>query len=107
MMTCIMAATDMAPDSTLIRLCHNSVLFSNDISSRTSGSGHCNSGRLRTASVGTRSDMVPPCTIGNLDEDTKHSFDLEWQVILNVADIIKWNQVLLAFLILAAGIIVS
>jgi hypothetical protein len=77
MMTCIMAATDMAPDSTLIRLCHNSVLFSNDISSRTSGSGHCNSGRLRTASVGTRSDMVPPCTIGNLDEDTKHSFDLE------------------------------
>lgn len=64
--TCRMAATDIAPDSTLIRLCHNSVLFSIDISSITSGVGHCNSGKLSTAKVGTRSDMVPPCTIGNL-----------------------------------------
>jgi hypothetical protein len=64
--TCRRAATDIAPESTLIRLCHNSVLFSIDISSITSGAGHCNSGMLSTASVGTRSDMVPPCTIGNL-----------------------------------------
>jgi hypothetical protein len=64
--TCRMAARDIAPESTLIRLCHNSVLFSKDIFSITSGSGHCNSGKLSTARVGTRSDMVPPCTIGNL-----------------------------------------
>lgn len=64
--TCRMAATDIAPESTLIRLCHNSVLFSKDISSITCGAGHCNSGKLSTAKVGTRSDIVPPCTIGNL-----------------------------------------
>lgn len=64
--TCRMAATDIAPESTLIRLCHNSVLFSVDICSITSAAGHCSSGKLSTAKVGTRSDMVPPCTIGNL-----------------------------------------
>jgi hypothetical protein len=80
-----MAATDMAPDSTLIRLCHNSVLFSNDISSRISGAGHFHSGKLRTAIVGTNSDMVPPCTIGNLQED-KTFILLLITSSLNVAD---------------------
>lgn len=74
MITCIMAATDMAPDSTRIRVCHNSVLFSNDIPSRISGSGHFHSGMFRMASTGTRSDMVPPCTIGNLHGGIKHLF---------------------------------
>jgi hypothetical protein len=56
----------MAPDSSLIRICHSSVLFSWDIASNISGSGQRHCGKLRMAKVGTRKDIVPPCTIGNL-----------------------------------------
>ena len=60
------AETAMAPDSSLIRICQSSVRFSWDICSRTSGAGHCHCGRFNIAKVGTKNDMVPPCTNGNL-----------------------------------------
>jgi len=66
MITWNKAETAMAPDNSLIRICQSSVRFSWDICLRTSGAGHCHCGRFNIARVGTKNDMVPPCTNGNL-----------------------------------------
>lgn len=60
------AETAIAPDNSLIRTCQSSVRFSWDIWLRISGAGHCHCGRFSIARVGTKNDIVPPCTNGNL-----------------------------------------
>uniref|UniRef100_A0A182LWN2 Uncharacterized protein n=1 Tax=Anopheles culicifacies TaxID=139723 RepID=A0A182LWN2_9DIPT len=63
--TCDSAATAIAPESSRIRTCQSSVRSDSVIAFITSTAGHFHCGRLRMASVGTRKEIVPPCTIGN------------------------------------------
>lgn len=83
------AETAMAPESSLIRNCHNSVRFSMDISLMISVDGHFHWGKFNIAKVGTKNEMVPPCTKGNLKELIKTIFS---QQLWNLIDWLTYNQ---------------
>lgn len=56
----------MAPDISRILICQISVLLSSDNEYKISSAGHFHCGWLKIANVGTKKEIVPPCTIGNL-----------------------------------------
>lgn len=56
----------MAPESSRIRTCHISVLSSGGKALKTSSAGHFHCGKFKMARVGTKNDIVPPCTSGSL-----------------------------------------
>ena len=70
MITWKRAETAIAPESSLILTCHNSVfstsvIFKNgSLSGNPSGHFHCS--KFKIARVGTKNDMVPPWTSGSL-----------------------------------------
>lgn len=83
------ADTAMAPESSLILICHSSVRFSGDIWFKISGSGHFHCGKFSIANVGTKKDIVPPWTSGNL-----------WQrieKIRNIVSITYWSMQILEY----------
>ena len=57
----------MAPDNSLILTCHSSVLLASEYESISSGHFHC--GKFNIAKVGTKNDIVPPCTSGSLNKN--------------------------------------
>lgn len=50
----------MAPESSLILICHISVRLAEDNSFKISGGGHFHCGKLKIARVGTKKEIVPP-----------------------------------------------
>lgn len=77
-------ATMMAPWTSRILVCHNSVLSSQVMLAITSGAGHCHSCRLRIAKVGTRNVEVPPCIIGNLLKRRNCKEKNKWELDANL-----------------------
>lgn len=60
------ADTAIAPDSSLIRTCHSSSCSAAVMLLMTFNDGHLHCGNFKIANVGTRNEIVPPCTIGSL-----------------------------------------
>lgn len=62
------AETAIAPESSLMRTCQSSSCSSALILLIMSAEGHLHCGSFKIANVGTRNEIVPPCTIGNLTQ---------------------------------------
>lgn len=60
------ADTAIAPESSLMRTCQSSSCSTALILLMLSIEGHLHWGSFKIANVGTRNEIVPPCTIGNL-----------------------------------------
>ena len=71
MMICNKDETQMAPCTSLIRICHSSVRFSElrlAYIGVPKSAGHLLCSRAKMAKVGAMKVKVPPCTMGNLEK---------------------------------------